>query len=65
MGPGAHKRARAQKDALKTVRNAYTQTQHKVETLVRHVERLERARTEHAQALTDADALSQRYAREK
>ncbi|KAI9909315.1 hypothetical protein PsorP6_015182 [Peronosclerospora sorghi] len=61
----AHERACAQMEALQTVRDAYTQAEHKVETLVRHVERLERARTEQAQAVTDADALLPRYAREK
>ncbi|KAI9907226.1 hypothetical protein PsorP6_016348 [Peronosclerospora sorghi] len=58
-------RARAQTEALQTLRDAFTQAKKMVKTLVRHVEHLERARTEQAQALTDADALLPRYAREK
>ncbi|KAI9907689.1 hypothetical protein PsorP6_016647 [Peronosclerospora sorghi] len=58
-------RARAQTEALQTVRDAYTQAEQKVKTLVRHVEHLESARPEHAQTVTDADALLPRYEREK
>ncbi|KAI9911183.1 hypothetical protein PsorP6_009169 [Peronosclerospora sorghi] len=47
------------------VRYPYTQADQKVKKLVRHVEHLERARTEQGQTLTEAEALLPLNAREK